>query len=472
VPQADVVLAGRYRLRDRIAGGGMGEVWRGIDLTLRRMVAVKLLRAEYADHPEALARFRAEAWHAAGLSHPAIAQVYDYREPGPGQPPFLVMELVDGPPLSRVLASGPLDAARVLHVVAQAAAGLAAAHAAGLVHRDIKPANLLIGPGGAVKITDFGIAHAAGAAPLTWSGSLIGTPAYLAPERIAGAASGPPGDLYSLGIVAWEALAGHPPFTGTPAEIAAAHQFRPLPPLPAAVPPAVAALVGELTAKDPARRPAGAAVVAARAAKLRDALGITAPPSGTGQAALGPHRADPATLPLAVPAAAGAPDGMLPRRPATAWAARAGWRPRRRLTSQGMAGRLLPLAVAAVVAGGLAGWLLASSTGAAGTAGAGRHPAGRPAASTARTVEVSAAALIGQPAGAVARYLRALGLRVELAWSPSGRLIPGTVLAVQPSGTVPGHALILVTAASPPPGHARHRHGDGQGDGQGGDGGG
>src|SRR6266568_1795760 len=247
----------------------MGEVWRGMDLVLDRPVAVKLLRAEYAHHAEVLARFRAEARHAAALSHPAIAQVYDYGEPDHERAPFLVMELVDGPALTQVLAGGPLEPARVLDVVAQVAAGLAAAHAAGVTHRDIKPGNLLVDPSGRVKITDFGIASAAGSAPLTRTGTLLGTPAYLAPERLTGASAGPASDLYSLGMVAYQCLAGALPFTGTAVEVALAHQTRPLPPLPPAVPWHVAALVDDLTAKDPAARPGNAYEVAARAAALR-----------------------------------------------------------------------------------------------------------------------------------------------------------------------------------------------------------
>src|SRR5260370_36061100 len=253
-----VVLGGRYRLEEWIASGGMGEVWRASDLVLHRSVAVKLLRPEYAGHLEIVARFRAEARHAGSLSHPGIAQIYDYGEAGPANPPFLVMELVDGPPLARLLAAGPLDPARVMDLVAQAAEGLAAAHAAGLVHRDVKPGNLLLAPGDRVKITDFGIAHAAGSAPITRTGILVGTPAYLAPERVAGAPATPASDLYSLGVVAYECLAGAPPFSGTAMEIALSHQLRPLPPLSPHVPAGAAALVAALTATDPAARPATA----------------------------------------------------------------------------------------------------------------------------------------------------------------------------------------------------------------------
>ena len=203
-----VVLADRYRLESRIAGGGVGEVWRAADLVLARPVAVKVLRPEYAQHPQTLARFRAEAKHAASVSHPGVAQVYDYGEDGTAASPYLVMELVDGPSLAGVLKAGPLDPGSTMDVLAQAAAGLQAAHAAGLVHRDVKPGNLLVGPGGQVKITDFGISRTAGPEPVTGTGTLLGTPAYLAPERLAGQAATPAGDLYSLGVVAWECLVG------------------------------------------------------------------------------------------------------------------------------------------------------------------------------------------------------------------------------------------------------------------------
>ena len=276
MPTDTGVLASRYRLAGRIASGGMGEVWRAVDLVLDRPVAVKLLRAEYAQHPETMARFRAEARHAAALSHPAIAQVYDFGEADYGQAPFLVMELVEGPPLTKLLADGPLETVQVLEVIAQVAGGLAAAHAAGVLHRDIKPGNLLVGPGGQIKITDFGISYAAGSAPLTRTGTVIGTPGYLAPERLTGAGAGPAGDVYSLGMVAYECLAGRLPFAGTAVEIALAHQHQPLPPLPPSVPYDVAALIADMTARDPAMRPASASEVAARAASVRDAIAGTA----------------------------------------------------------------------------------------------------------------------------------------------------------------------------------------------------
>ena len=267
-----VPLDGRYRLDAPIAAGGMGEVWRATDLVLDRPVAVKMLRPGYAAREEDLARFRAEARHAGLLSHPGIAKVYDYRD---GDPPYLVMGLVDGPSLARLLDNGPVAAALTMSLIAQAARALQAAHAAGLVHRDIKPGNMLISRGRYVKITDFGIAHAAGSAPLTRPGVLMGTAAYLAPERAAGRPATPAADLYALGIVAYQCLSGRVPFHGDPLAVALAHQEQPLPPLPSSVPADVAALVADLTAKDPSARPASAGEVAERAECVRDML--TAP---------------------------------------------------------------------------------------------------------------------------------------------------------------------------------------------------
>lgn len=487
------VLASRYRLDGRIAAGGMGEVWRALDLVLRRPVAVKLLRPEYAEHAETLARFRAEAQHAAALSHPGIAQVYDYGDGGPGQPPFLVMELVDGPPLTQLLTRGPLGPARTLDVVAQVASGLAAAHAAGLVHRDIKPGNLLLDPGGKVKITDFGIAHAAGSAPLTRTGTLIGTPAYLAPERLGGAPAGPASDLYSLGIVAHECLAGAAPFSGTAVEVALAHQQRPLPPLPPTVPREVAALIADLTARDPADRPASAGQVAARAARLRSAIGGEAryagraDRAGSGDGAGGTRSAEGSeggdgagsmTLRLAgwPPTSARTPDEM-PDQMLSADDGDFGGHngayrlPRRRDPRRPAPGRRAVLLVAAVaLIVGLAAWLVADLSGSA----TGQNPAAGPHATkpvAGRFVEVNGAALAGQPASAVARRLRQIGLLVRLRWVPTDHRSPGTVLWVRPEGKVQVGTTVLVAAARRPGhGHGRGRdHGNGNNQGQGGD---
>jgi hypothetical protein len=267
------VLGGRYELAEQVGVGGYSEVWRATDTALSRPVAVKLLHPGYVRQGRALARFRDEARHAGALSHQNIARIYDYGEQPDGQSPYLVMELVEGPSLADVLAGGALGTPRSMDIVAQAAAGLQAAHAEGLVHRDVKPANMLLAPGGTVKITDFGIAHAIGAVPVTATGELLGTPGYLAPERVTGQQATEASDLYALGIVAYECLAGEPPFAGTALVIALAHRDRPLPPLPQSVPADVCALVMQLTAKDPAWRPGSAAEVALRAGRLRDGQG-------------------------------------------------------------------------------------------------------------------------------------------------------------------------------------------------------
>src|SRR6185437_15752517 len=201
------VLGGRYVLDEQIGIGGYGEVWRATDTVLSRPVALKLLHQRHAEQAETVARFRSEARLAAALSHENIAQVFDYGEAADGQPPYLVMELVTGASLEAVLKDGPLDVTRTMDIVAQAAAGLQVAHAAGMIHRDIKPGNLLLSPGGTVKITDFGISHTVGSAPVTASGEVIGTPGYLAPEQVAGERATPASDLYSLGMVAYECLA-------------------------------------------------------------------------------------------------------------------------------------------------------------------------------------------------------------------------------------------------------------------------
>jgi eukaryotic-like serine/threonine-protein kinase len=275
----DYLLAGRYRLTDRIAAGGMGEVWRGEDVLLNRAVAVKLLPTGRAGDEPFLARFRAEARYAASLSHPGIARVYDYGESAETGGAYLVMELVRGEPLSAILArAGRLSPDATLDIVGQAAKALDAAHQAGIVHRDIKPGNLLVAAGGTTKITDFGIATAvaaAQAAHLTETGMVMGTAMYVSPEQATGAPVDSSSDIYSLGVVAYECLSGHVPFTASePLAIAYAHKHAPVPALPPDVPPMVADLVYDMLAKTPPARPASARAVADRAEVLREALAM------------------------------------------------------------------------------------------------------------------------------------------------------------------------------------------------------
>ncbi|MCW2906778.1 MAG: serine/threonine protein kinase, partial [Actinomycetia bacterium] len=281
-------LTGRYHLQELIAAGGVGEVWRAMDQALGRPVAVKLLRPEYARDEVTLLRFRAEARHAGWLNHPGIAQVYDYQDVSPDRPAYLVMELVNGPSLAGVLAGGRLGARRTADVLTQAAAALHVAHTAGVLHRDIKPGNLLITHDGQVKVTDFGVAQSSLTGHLTRTGSLIGTTGYLAPERVSGRPATVASDLYALGIVGYECLTGQPPFRGEPLQVALAHRDQELPRLPPwclSQPGGadLAALIASLTAKDPADRPATAALVAEQARGIREGLaGLPVGPAPTG----------------------------------------------------------------------------------------------------------------------------------------------------------------------------------------------
>jgi serine/threonine-protein kinase len=273
----------RYRLESRIATGGMGEVWRATDTSLGRPVAVKVLKSEYADDPLFRSRFETEARHAASLHHPGVASVYDVGESallgaadGSGLPrPFLVMELVDGQPLSSLLRGGrPLDPEVVRDLMAQAADAIGAAHRAGIVHRDVKPANLLVTPDRRMKITDFGIARASDGLGLTATGQVMGTPQYLSPEQARGSAATSASDVYSLGVVAFECLAGHRPFDAdSPVATALAHLNDPVPDLPREVPADLAAVVRRAMAKDADQRYADGD---AFAAALRDPAGATA----------------------------------------------------------------------------------------------------------------------------------------------------------------------------------------------------
>src|SRR5580658_3615846 len=252
----------------------MGEVWRGMDQILGRPVAIKMLSAMHADDEQFRARFRAEARYASSLAHPGITRVFDYGEHSPLGGPYLVMELVDGQPLSEIIERyGRLDPYVVLDIVAQAARALDAAHRAGIVHRDIKPGNLLIMADGTTKITDFGIAKAnMPDVNLTATGIVMGTALYVSPEQATGSPLTGSSDIYSLGVVAYECLSGQPPFMADqPLAIAIMHKHDPVPPLPADVPRPVADLVYAMLAKTPDGRPETAQHVADRAEISREA---------------------------------------------------------------------------------------------------------------------------------------------------------------------------------------------------------
>ncbi|GAA3860434.1 hypothetical protein GCM10022243_28150 [Saccharothrix violaceirubra] len=292
------LLAERYRLGRRIAVGGMGEVWEADDTRLDRRVAVKVLKAELSGDPQFLDRFRIEARTTASLNHPGIASVHDYGETasvpdGPEDTAYLVMELVEGEPLAAVIARGRLTADRTLDVLEQAGNALQAAHERGLVHRDVKPGNILVTPTGQVKITDFGIAKAADAAPVTHNGMVMGTAHYIAPEQALGHAAEPASDVYALAVCGYECLAGHRPFLSENAVTVAMMHIRDLaPPLPPDVPPGARALVEATLVKDPRQRYRNGGEFAQAVNAVRSGLPLPAP-SGFAMAVGAPHPPSP-----------------------------------------------------------------------------------------------------------------------------------------------------------------------------------
>jgi serine/threonine-protein kinase len=262
--EAGLVLGGRYHLQHRVASGGMADVWAAEDEVLQRSVALKVMRPD-PGHEELFAlRFRDEALHSAALIHTNIATVFDYGEDE--HLAFLVMELVDGKPLSQVLREhGPLPAEQVRSIIGQSALALGVAHEAKVVHRDVKPANILLREDGLVKLTDFGIARAVDASGHTRAGDLLGTPSYRTPEQALGRPATGASDLYALGVVGHEMLSGAKPFDKpTPIATAMSHLHEPPPPLPDDVPEDLAGVIEDLLAKDPQDRPENARAVAVR----------------------------------------------------------------------------------------------------------------------------------------------------------------------------------------------------------------
>jgi tRNA A-37 threonylcarbamoyl transferase component Bud32 len=265
------MLVGRYRLEELLNCGGMGEIWRAYDVVLGRPVALKLLHPGLTD-PTDHERFAREAHAAAQLNHPNIVGVFDVGDWNGRS--FLVMELLEGCSLADELSErGPLPVAEVCWLAGQAAAGLAAAHSAGVVHRDIKPSNLVRTRDGTVKLVDFGIARLLDeiSVSLTTTGILVGTASYISPEQVQGHSADERSDLYALGCVMYELLCGRPPFVGGLPEVMYAHvHTEPDPPswTRAGIPAGLDALVLALLAKDPSARPHGAASVRTTLAAL------------------------------------------------------------------------------------------------------------------------------------------------------------------------------------------------------------
>ncbi|WP_025617809.1 serine/threonine-protein kinase [Salinispora cortesiana] len=295
-----VVLSGRYRLDERIATGGMGDVWRGVDLVLHRPVAVKVLLPALVSDPDFIARFRSEARIMAALRHPGVVQVFDCGAdelPTGDQANYLIMEFVTGEPLSRrIEAAGRLDVAETMSIVEQAAQALETVHHRGVVHRDIKPSNLVVQENGTVVLVDFGVARSTNVTSITNTDAVPGTALYMAPEQAAGRPVSGATDIYALGAVAYCCLSGSPPFTGeSPLQVAVAHLDEDPPELPHDIPEAVRALVRRALAKDPESRfSCGSAMAAAARAAVSDPTAATAPVPPVGSATL--RTAEPTTL--------------------------------------------------------------------------------------------------------------------------------------------------------------------------------
>jgi len=427
-PDTDVLLGQRYLLSARIAGGGMGEVWQATDEVLGRSVAVKILRREYVDDPTFLERFRAEARHAAGLSHAGIAAIYDYGEDDGS--PFIVMELVPGDALSEVIArDGALAPERTLDIIGQAALALQAAHDGGVIHRDVKPGNLMLTPEGTVKVTDFGIARATNSVPLTLTGAIMGTAYYISPEQASGGTVTAASDVYSLGIVAYECLSGRRPFDGnTPVSVALAQVREEPPALPAGVPPAVSALVMGMLAKDPADRPATAGDLGREALTLR---ATEAGPAAGASPTMAMPVIDPDSTERIEPAAS------------------PGRRDRQTDTAPGFllpGERTLPTWLRPALALLLALVLLLVTVRACG--GEERDTAVPAGSSSPEVITVDEADYVGRPVEQVRAELAALGLQVRIEESAGGGDI-GTVKEVAPDGTLAPGDEVTVAVTQP-----------------------
>ncbi len=501
-PTSGITLGGRFELTERIAIGGMGEVWKARDQILGRVVAIKILKEEYSGDPAFLNRFRAEARHTALLNHEGIANVFDYGEEAGSA--YLVMELVPGQPLSAVIEKEQvLSPDRTLSIIGQTATALAVAHRQGLVHRDVKPGNILVMPDGRVKITDFGIARLADQVPLTATGQVMGTAQYLAPEQATGQPATGSSDIYALGVIGYELLAGRRPFSGeSQIAIALAQVNDAPPPLPESIPQPVRALIGSMLAKDPAERPRDAeslarAVDAIRTGDIRAAEaavpGMLAFGAGLGTATAPVPRQDtqattavraPGTSALptvAAPAAAGAAAGI---------AASRDWsqedldaegphhpeQPYRREEENRRSPWLIPLIVLLLLALAAIAFLIlqpllagddpdsvpvetSTSASAAPSRSSASTPSPSPSSSSptpspstteADEVVITPSQYLGRAEAEVAAELGSLGFRVITQREPSAEIAEGYVIGIDPVGTLsPGETITVTSSAGP-----------------------
>jgi len=273
------IFGGRYRIEEKIGIGGMAEVYKAFDTTLDRTVAVKVLHAQFAAEEDFVARFRREAQAAANLNQPNIVNVYDWgSEEGTY---FIVMEYLVGRNLKQIInEEGPLPANYVVDIARQVAAALQFAHKNGIVHRDVKPHNIVITDDGEVKVTDFGIARSS-ASNVTQTGAILGTAQYISPEQAKGDEVGAASDIYSLGVVIYEMLAGKVPFNGDSPVAVALKQIQeqpvPLSELNSDIPAAMAAIVAKAMAKDPANRYHSAIELRDDLGRAADGLPVLAP---------------------------------------------------------------------------------------------------------------------------------------------------------------------------------------------------
>ncbi|HYX44379.1 MAG TPA: Stk1 family PASTA domain-containing Ser/Thr kinase, partial [Acidimicrobiales bacterium] len=409
---AQQVFTGRYQIVRHLARGGMAEVYLARDLLLDRPVALKVLFPEFSTDPSFVERFRREARAAANLNHPNIVSVYDWGEEGGTY--FIVMEYVEGPTLRDVIrGEGPLFANRAAEIGAEIAAALEFAHRRGVIHRDVKPGNVLIS--GMVKVTDFGIARAGDPQEsLTQTGAVMGTASYFSPEQAQGLPIDNRSDVYSLGVVLYEMVAGRPPFTGdSPVAIAYQHvREQPVPPSEhnPDVPPAFEAIVMKALAKNRADRYESAEAL--RADLLRFAQGRPVTAEGampaTGAAALA--GAGAAAAATNVMGAVGGDGTRVMSRQTEVVAEEEPERPPSRTSTY-----IVILAVLLAVLAGLL-FLLARELGVGGAK------------------DVVVPAVVGDTQQVATRKLRDVGLKASITAQPNSANPPGQVLAQDPTG--------------------------------------